>query len=136
MPPEVTNEDPRVTILRKWEHDLDPYDYANDDALRRLLSALDSARASEPEGADVERVAASIYSAKWNLEWSGLADEKKDDFRRYARAAITAMRRPVGGERALGLAKALFRLVLVDPLAAAGMLEAARELVALLEGKA
>jgi hypothetical protein len=56
-----------------------------------LKESLDSAPAQDAEA--VERVAEAIFAAKWNLSWSGLADEKKDDFRRYAQAAIAALAR-------------------------------------------
>jgi hypothetical protein len=54
------------------------------------LDAHDRARLAAPE--TVERAARSIFDSKnIHADYASLQDEKKDDFRRYARAALAAL---------------------------------------------
>ena len=51
--------DPRIAIIQKWEHTLDPYDYAGPEKCAELLSLLTSAL---PPAQDVvERVARALH---------------------------------------------------------------------------
>lgn len=87
--------DPRVTIVDRWLANLEngPANWAREYETRGLLRELD-AHMTSPE--TVERVAAAIFGSKYiSLTYEQLQDEKKDDFRRYAGAAIAAM---VGGK--------------------------------------
>ena len=76
---------------------------SQEDALDTLNAAIDALELAEriekrsappPPGDEaVERVAAAIFESRHiSLKYWQLQDEKKDDFRRYARAAIEAFR--------------------------------------------
>jgi hypothetical protein len=83
----------RLRRLVAYRHEWDGTDTHEVGELLEQLLAIDAA---PPPAEDevVERVSAAIFESKHiSLKYEQLQDEKKDDFRRYARAAIKAMGR-------------------------------------------
>lgn len=94
-------EDPRVTIVRRWLGEDNPYERAD-----KLLAELDAVRCAqsldaEPTEEDVERVAAAVFLADIDSNTTFAPHERwldqgafvKDGYRELARAALTAWRR-------------------------------------------
>ena len=84
----------RLRKLVAYRHEWDGTDtHEVGELLEKLLDAHQQS-APSIDGDAVEKVAAAIFESKHiSLKYEQLPDEKKDDFRRYARAAIAALAR-------------------------------------------
>lgn len=117
--------DPRIEIVRAWLGEDNPWENVG-----RLLARLDALPA--PAGDEVERAAEAIYEAKYpGRDWGSLQDEKREDFRFYARAAIRALR--PRDDRAVAMARELLSMIRERSASGDAAREKARALVELLE---